>query len=41
MRYLLQLGIVESRSDKRVNMPEIYMYGFGVKRSGGVKRPKP
>ncbi|MBD2691650.1 hypothetical protein [Anabaena catenula] len=41
MRYLLQLGIIESRSDKRVNMPEIYMYGFGVKRSGGVKRPKP
>ncbi|MTJ13884.1 hypothetical protein FJR11_15085 [Anabaena sp. UHCC 0187] len=40
MRYLLQLGIIENRSDKRVNMPEIYMYGFGVKRPGGVKRRK-
>lgn len=40
MRYLLKLGIIEIRSDQRVNMPEIYMYGFGVKRPGGVKRPK-
>jgi hypothetical protein len=40
MRYLLQLGIIDRGSDKRVNMPEIYMYGFGVKRPGGVKRPK-
>ena len=40
IRYLLQLGIIEIRSDKRVNIPEIYMYGFGVKRPGGVTRPK-
>jgi hypothetical protein len=40
MQYLLQLGIIDRRSDKRVNMPTIYMYGFGVKRPGGVKRPK-
>jgi hypothetical protein len=40
MGYLLQLGIIDRRSDKRVNMPIIYMYGFGVKRPGGVKRPK-
>lgn len=40
LQYLLQLGIVESRSDGRINMPEIYLYGFQVKRSGGVKRPK-
>ncbi|MFN9399653.1 MAG: hypothetical protein ACK57R_10855, partial [Dolichospermum sp.] len=40
MQYLLQLGIIDRRSDKRVNMPIIYMYGFGVKRPGGVKRPK-
>jgi hypothetical protein len=40
LKYLLQLGIVESRSDGRINMPEIYMYGFKVKRKGGVKRPK-
>ncbi|MTJ50730.1 P-loop ATPase, Sll1717 family [Dolichospermum sp. UHCC 0259] len=40
LKYLLQLGIVESRSDGRINMPEIYMYGFKVKRKGGLKRPK-
>jgi hypothetical protein len=40
LKYLLQLGIVESRSDGRINMPEIYLYGFEVKRRGGIKRPK-
>ncbi|MEB3121777.1 MAG: hypothetical protein VKL41_11205 [Snowella sp.] len=40
LQYLLQLGIVESRSDGRINMPEIYLYGFKVKRKGGVKRTK-
>jgi hypothetical protein len=40
LNYLLQLGIVESRSDGRINMPEIYLYGFKVKRRGGIKRPK-
>jgi hypothetical protein len=40
LNYLLRLGIVESRSDGRINMPEIYLYGFKVKRRGGIKRPK-
>jgi hypothetical protein len=40
MQYLIQLGVVESRLDGRINIPEIYLYGFQVKRSGGVKRPK-
>jgi hypothetical protein len=40
LTYLIQLDIVESRTDGRINMPEIYLYGFGVKRKGGVKRPK-
>jgi hypothetical protein len=31
---------VESRLDGRINIPEIYLYGFQVKRSGGVQRPK-
>lgn len=39
-KYLLQLGIIEKRSDERINMPEIYLYGFKVKRRGGIKRPK-
>ena len=40
LQYLLQLGIVENRSDGRINIPEIYLYGFKVKRQGGLKRPK-
>ncbi len=40
LQYLLQLGIVEIRSDGRINIPEIYLYGFKVKRKGGLKRPK-
>lgn len=40
LEYLLRLGVVENRSDGRINMPEIYLYGFEVKRRGGVKRPK-
>lgn len=40
LQYLITLGVVETRSDGRINMPEIYLYGFGIKRKGGVKRPK-
>jgi hypothetical protein len=40
LQYLLQIGVVENRSDGRINMPEIYLYGFKVKRKGGVKHPK-
>jgi predicted transcriptional regulator len=41
LQLLCELGIVEIRSsDDRINIPEIYLYGFGVKRQGGVKRPK-
>lgn len=37
---LLVLGIVMETSDGRINVPEIYLYGFGLKRKGGIKRPK-
>ncbi len=40
VQYLIQLGVVESQIDDRINIPEIYSYGFKVKRSGGVKRPQ-
>jgi hypothetical protein len=40
LQYLLQIGVVENRSDGRINMPEIYLHGFKVKRKGGVKHPK-
>lgn len=37
---LLTLGIIMETNDGRVNVPEIYLYGFGLKRKGGIKRPK-
>ena len=37
---LIQLGILERRLDGRLNAPEIYLHGFGMKRRGGVKRPR-
>jgi hypothetical protein len=40
LQYLLALGVLENRSDGRINVPEIYLYGFGIKRKGGVKHPQ-
>jgi hypothetical protein len=37
---LLELGIVIQSPDGRINVPELYLYGFGLKRKGGIKRPK-
>ena len=38
--YLTDIGVVELRTDGRVNVPEIYLYGFKLKRRGGISRPK-
>jgi hypothetical protein len=37
---LQKLGIFFIASDGRVNVPEIYLHGFGMKRKGGLRRPK-
>ena len=37
---LLGLGIVMETTDNRINVPEIYLHGFGLKRKGGIKRPQ-
>jgi len=37
---LCEIGILEERSDGRFNVPDIYLFGFGMKRRGGPKRPK-
>lgn len=37
---LENLGIVIVTRDNRVNVPEIYLHGFHMKRRGGLKRPK-
>ena len=40
LEILITLGIVMKTADERINIPEIYLHGFGLKRKGGIKRPK-
>lgn len=40
MRELLRLGVLQQRSDGRIDVPDIYRYGFDIKRKGGVARPR-
>jgi hypothetical protein len=37
---LLQIGVFRLTSDGRIHVPDIYLYGFGMKRRGGIRRPK-
>ncbi len=38
---LLRLGVLKIRKkDDRVDVPDIYRYGYGIKRKGGVARPR-
>ncbi|MBW2734858.1 MAG: hypothetical protein JRH20_20940 [Deltaproteobacteria bacterium] len=36
---LVQLGVLGKRSDGRIDVPDIYRYGFDIRRKGGVARP--
>lgn len=37
---LENLGIFIETADERINTPEIYLHGFGLKRRSGIKRPR-
>lgn len=37
---LIKLGIVFVARDGRVNVLEIYLHGFGMKKKGGIRRPR-
>lgn len=37
---LVRLGVLLIRNDGRVDVPDLYRYGYGIKRKGGVARPK-
>ena len=37
---LERLGVVKTREDGRIDVPDIYRFGFGIKRKGGVARPR-
>lgn len=36
VEYLIELGVLRERTDDRVDVPDIYLYGLGLKRKGGV-----
>jgi hypothetical protein len=36
--YLVEVGILRERSDGRLDAPDLFLYGLGLKRKGGVKR---
>ena len=37
---LIRLGVAKKRDDDRIDIPDLYRYGYGIKRKGGVARPK-
>lgn len=37
---LVRLGVLKIRPDRRIDVPDIYRFGFGIKRKGGVARPR-
>ena len=38
--YLVELGIFRLRTDERIDVPDLYLFGLGLKRKGGVKSEK-
>ena len=38
--YLISLGIFRETTDGRIHVPDIYLFGFGLKRKGGIRRPR-
>jgi len=37
---LIRLGVLSVRSDGRIDLADLYRYGFGIERKGGVARPR-
>lgn len=37
---LHRIGVLETRADGRVDVPDIYRYGYGIKRKGGARAPR-
>jgi hypothetical protein len=40
VNYLVELGIMRQRGDRRLDTPDLYQSGLGLKRKGGVRRNK-
>jgi len=39
LEYLLEIGLLRRRADGRVDVPDLFLSGLGLKRKGGVKKP--
>ncbi len=37
---LVGLGVLKVRDDGRIDVPDLYRYGYGIRRKGGVARPR-
>jgi hypothetical protein len=37
---LLKIGVLRLTHDGRIHVPDIYLYGFKMKRRGGIRRPR-
>ena len=37
---LERIGVLEVRGDGRIDVPDIYRYGYGIKRKGGARAPR-
>lgn len=40
LNYLIELGVLRRRPDKRIDAPDLFLNGLGLRRKGGVKRKK-
>lgn len=38
LEYLLEIGILRRRHDERIDAPDLYLSGLGLRRKGGVRR---
>lgn len=38
LEYLLEIGVFRRRPDKRIDVPDLFLHGLGLKRKGGVKK---
>lgn len=38
--YLIELGILRRRPDNRIDAPDLFLHGMGLRRKGGVSRKK-
>jgi energy-coupling factor transporter ATP-binding protein EcfA2 len=38
--YMLSIGVLRRTNDGRLHVPDIYLYGFELKRKGGIRKPR-